>query len=770
MNNSIKVNWVKFKNKSIFVAVLFFIFLLTLYLYPLPEFKTYSKIIYSKDGTLLTAYLSEDDKWRLRTQLNEVSPDLIKAIIEKEDGWFYWHPGVNPFAVMRALYLNITSGERVSGASTITMQVARMLEPSERTYFNKILEMLRAFQIELHYSKDEILEMYLSLLPFGGNIEGVKSATYIYFNRPPGKLSLAQSVLLAAIPNDPNNLRIDYTVEDALKVRNYWINKFIEDEVFNKNNLLDALEEPLKSNRFSIPNTAPHFCLQVSSKYNNDVIKTSLDLKIQKTAENLLKNYVNRVSGKGVSNGAVLIIENKTSSVAGYCGSADFYNSQNSGQVNGITAVRSPGSTLKPALYALSFDLGELTPQVKLLDIPTDFSGYEPENYDLEFNGEVTAEYALVNSLNVPAVRLLQSTGFERFINLLGSSGFNTIRQSKERLGLSVILGGCGVSLEELTRFYSGLANEGKLFSLNYLENPGRNERKNIFSASASYLIANILSSNERPDFPNALLGSSKLPKIAWKTGTSYGKRDAWAVGFNPNYTIGVWMGNFDGKGSPHLSGAEMAVPLLFDLFNAVDFDPDKKWFDKPQELRTRKVCKETGLLLSENCTSSINDYFINNISHNKTCDLYKEIYVGENNKIEYCTECLPKEKYIKKAYPFYNPELVLWFAKNNIEFEKPPEHNINCTARFSNKGPKIISPVEDYEYYVEANSGQEILLQAASEAGVKFHYWYINDMFYKRSYSGEKVFYKPKAGTIKITCLDDRGRNESVNIIIKSY
>ena len=738
--------------------------------FPPPDLKPYSKTIYSNNGTLLNSYLTKDDKWRMRTRIDEVTPDLIEAIIEKEDSWFYWHFGVNPVSVLRALVQNIFSGERVSGASTITMQVARLLEPAERTYWNKFLEMLRAMQLELHYSKNEILEIYLSHLPFGGNIEGVKSASFIYFNRPPDKLSLSQSILLTVIPNDPNGLRLDIDTKNAKIKRDKWIDRFIEDEVFNKQDLLDAKDEPITSVRYEVPNLAPHFSRYTTDKINSDQIYSSLDLSIQNKAETLLEKYVDRVKGKGVTNGAVIIIDNSNSKVVGYCGSADFFDESTSGQVNGITSVRSPGSALKPALYAYALDNGFLTPQMRLLDIPTDFGGYEPENYDLKFYGDVTAEFALANSLNVPAVRLLRDVGTSNIINLFERAGFETIAKNKNKLGLSLILGGCGVTLEELTKMFSAFASKGKLHNFSYVKTDKKDGGVKIFTEESAYLIGRILSKNERPDFPAEFLFSTKQPRVAWKTGTSYGKRDAWAVGFNTNYTIGVWMGNFDGKGSPHLSGAEMAVPLLFDLFNTVDYDSKKEWFEFPQNLRVRKVCAETGLLPSKHCKNIIEDYYIENYSPNLQCGLYKELFVSEDETIEYCPECLPKDGYKKVAYPFYDPELTLWQNRNNIQVKRPPKHNPHCSARYTSEGPVITSPSAEFEYFTEKGNEEEILLQAASDPNVKTHYWFVNDQFYKKCLPAEKVFLKAKEGKLKITCMDDRGRETTVKVKVSGY
>ena len=385
---------------------------------------------------------------------------------------------------------------------------------------------------------------------------------------------------------------------------------------------------------------------------------------MQQTAENLLQRHVSKVFYKGITNGAVLIIDNRNSSVVAYCGSANFYDESSFGQVNGITAIRSPGSTLKAALYAYALDDGNLTPQMKLADIPTDFHGYQPENYDLQFYGNVTTEFALVNSLNIPAVKLLEKVGLNNFINFLENSGFNQIQKQKGKLGLSMILGGCGTNLQELTRIFSAFARGGKLFPLHFLAKEEDNNCEQIFSNASSYLIANILSGINRTDIAD-LSQFSKLPKFAWKTGTSYGKRDAWAIGFNPNYTIGVWMGNFNGVGSPNLSGAEVAVPLLFDLFYAIDYNSDKKWFEAPEELITREVCSESGLIPGNFCINRVRDFAIKNQSSNEVCNIHKPVYVNLDETIQYCTGCLPSSDYKKAVYAVYGPELSVWLSQN---------------------------------------------------------------------------------------------------------
>lgn len=739
--------------------------------FPLPELPEYSKIIKSRNGTLLSAYLSPDDKWRLQTRTEEVNQNLIKSILAKEDSWYYWHLGVNPVAVIRAAYQNITIGKRVSGASTITMQLARILEPGERTYLNKLLEMLRAVQLELHYSKDEILELYLSLVPMGGNIEGVNAASYIYFNRPPAKLSLSQCVLLTEIPNDPNSLRIDQNIERAVKMRNFRLDKFGEENVFSKAAIESARNEKVIRARYAMPNLAPHLCQELAGKFDQSVITSTIDLDKQQTVEKILKEYVSSIKNRQISNGAVIVIDNLKKEVITYCGSADFYDSQSAGQVNGVTSVRSPGSALKPFLYASALDIGLYTPKMKLLDVPTDFSGYTPENYDETFNGNVTFQYALINSLNVPAVRLLNDFGYINFIDLLSTGGMHQIEKQKSVLGLSLILGGCGSTLEELTIFYSVFANSGQYIKPAYIiEESNHQTSKKIFSPDAAYIISDILAANERPDFPNILSDITKLPKISWKTGTSYGKRDAWAIGYNKRYTIGVWTGNFSGKGSPFLSGKEISVPLLFRIFNAIDYDTDNLETPLPGNTGVRKVCAETGMIPSDDCSSLVNDYYIKKISPNKVCDLQQEIFISLDRKELFCKECLPADGYKKVLYKFYEPELLAYFKKHNIGYRKLPEHNTKCSTLHQDKNPKIISPSPNQEYYIEKDSEQKIMLQAASPLDISKHFWYVNNRYIGKTGNSGKMFYTPVEGSNKIICINNLGSESQIKITVKYF
>lgn len=777
------------RNWLIAGASFFIIFLVLNLLFPLPPPKPYSTTIHDKKGSLIAAYLSEDDKWRMEAFPEEISTDLCTAIIAKEDRYFYYHPGVNPFAILRAVWSNATSGRRVSGASTITMQVARMMEPKRRTIGSKLIEIFRAMQLEWRYSKAEILSMYLSYLPYGGNIEGVPAASYIYFGRPPSKLSLSQATLLTVIPNRPNSLRLDTQRDAAQNARDKWLRKFEEDGTFPADQVQAALAEPVTAFRRQLQPQAPHFCQRILGMPRPATdretrpasqVHTTLDPELQATAETLLANYIRRARSKGISNGAVLVVDNAGAEVRAYCGSADFEDEDAAGQVDGVRAIRSPGSTLKPTAYAMAFDEGLLTPASRMLDIPSTWRGYSPANYDNTFRGPVSVSEALRHSLNVTAVQTLEDVGFERWLDLMERAGFRSIKRQREDLGLSAILGGCGVTLEELVRLFASFAHQGAIRPLAYHqaaagslpENPADSSLDGVplFSPASAWLITDILSGIERPDLPNDILESTSRARIAWKTGTSYGRRDAWAIGYTTRYTVGVWIGNFDGQGVPDLSGASMAVPLLFDLFGAIQGGMVREEFPRPDQVWRREVCAETGDLPSENCLRTVQAYYIRDRSPRRECDQERLVYVSPDSSVQYCTGCLPESAYRKSSYPVFPPGLTLWYEANAVDYPKPPPHNPDCRATFDGPGPQIISPNADFEYLLESGAGQEIMLQAASDSRTTRHYWYVDGKFYRSAAPGDKVFYPAKRGPLRITCMDDRGRANEVRIKVSEY
>ncbi len=734
-------------------------------LFPPPTNVRYSQIVTAEDGTVLHAFLSADDKWRMMTEPNEISPALRTAIVYKEDRYFYYHPGVNPFAIVRAAYNNIVERKRTSGASTITMQVVRLLEPRRRTVWSKCIEMFRAWQIERRYSKDEILQLYLNLVPYGGNIEGVKSASLLYYGRLPNTLSLAQIVALSIIPNRPTSLRIGMNDDVLVRERNRWLRRMLKDEVFSETDILDALAEPLDATRHEPPHMAPHFAWRMKAMYpSREIIRTRLKPDVQSKVETLAGNYIRRLRAYDINNAAILVIDNTTRGIVAYLGSPDFFDRAHAGQVDGVRAVRSPGSTLKPLVYALAMDRGQITPKTVLADVPVNFDGYAPENFDQKFHGAITVERALAYSLNIPAVNTLNDVGVLPFIDRLKQANFRQIRKDERNLGLSTILGGCGVRLEELAGLYASFANGGEYAPLQWLHGDTARTRTPLVSRGASFLITDILTQMARPDFPHSYESSFHIPRVAWKTGTSYGRRDAWSVGYNRRYTVAVWVGNFNGRGVPELTGANIATPLLFDVFNSIDYNSQGDWFYQPEELDFRLVCAETGLPPNDYCTDIVSDYYLPTISSTKKCQHLKEVLVSADEHISYCRTCAPAEGYKKKLYRNLPPELIALYRSEHIAFEDIPQHNPDCVRVLAGGEPVITSPTAGRAYILAKGEGQEILLSATVDNQVDTVYWFINDRLYARAGAGERVFLTPPGrGRLKISCSDDRGRNSDV-------
>ena len=752
---------------GVIVVSAFLSFLLLNLVFPLPDKITYSTVITDNRGQVIHAYLTPDEKWRMKTELTEISPLLRKTIIAKEDKHFYKHIGVNPLSVARALFNNISRGKTTSGASTITMQVARALEHRKRSVGSKLIEMFRAFQLEWKYDKDEILQLYLNLVPYGGNIEGVKSASLLYFKKNPDHLSLAEITALSIIPNRPSSLVVGKHNARIVEERNRWLHKFATEKIFTEKEIEDALFEPLTASRGEVPRYLPHLSYKLK-KQGGHLIRTNIDLQIQLKTEKLVEDYIRTQRLRNIRNAAVVIIDNRTHQVITYVGSSGFKDTIDGGQVNGAAAIRQPGSTLKPILYALCFDEGLLTPKSVITDVSVNYEGYAPENYDEKYNGYVSIEHALEHSLNIPAVKSLRLLGKEKLVQKLSACEFRQVQKDQRKLGLSMILGGCGTSLEELTALFTVFANDGIYISPSYTAEISSAPRRRIISPAANYMINEILSKINRPDFPLSWSATERMPKIAWKTGTSYGRRDAWSIGYNTHYTVGIWAGNFSGVGVPELSGADIATPLLFRIFNTIDYDSDAEWFMPPPGLDIRQVCSETGLVPGPNCESLITDHFIPLVSSTKLCDNRQELLISPDEKIVYCRDCAPGSGYKKKSYKMIDPGMQEWMQNNHIAFEKLPPHNPGCERIFKGNAPQVTSPANGTEYFLSKKDPEPLQLVCKTSNDVSRVYWYINNKFYKSCNPSEKQFFIPDEGVNHISCTDDKGRNRDIRIMVK--
>lgn len=530
---------------------------------PLEEARRASTVILDRNGKLLRAFAMPDGRWRLPVSASaNVDKDYVDLLLAYEDRRFYSHVGVDPLALMRAAFQIATRGHIVSGGSTITMQVARLVEPRrERSISAKLRQIVRALQIERQLAKDEILGLYLTLAPFGGNLEGARAASFAYFGKEPKRLSLAESALLVALPQSPETRRLDRFPDAAVAARDRVLARMVLDGRVSQDDADHARLEQVVRSRKAMPLLAPHATDQaIAARKDAPVIKLTIDSTIQKNLEALARD---RMAGMGanVSIG-ILAIDNATGEVLAHVGSADYFAAKRAGQVDMTRAVRSPGSTLKPFIYGLAFEDGFLHPESLIEDRPIRYGSYAPENFDMTFQGTVGVRRALQMSLNVPAIALLDRVGSSRLAARIRQAGANLILPKDEVPGLAMGLGGVGITLNDLVRLYSGLARLGNAMPLREVvsDDIGESDARRLLDQSAAWQVGNILIGTTPPD-------NAPYNRIAFKTGTSYGYRDAWSIGFDGRMTIGVWVGRPDGAPVPGLTGRTAAAPILFDAF-----------------------------------------------------------------------------------------------------------------------------------------------------------------------------------------------------------
>ena len=549
------------------------------YLFCLPRnlFKgaTYSTVVESAEGELLGARIAADGQWRF-PPCDTVPERFATALVQFEDRQFWWHPGVNPVAMVRALVQNVRSGHVVSGGSTLTMQLIRLSRQRERTVWQKMIESVLATRLELRSSKRSILAQYASHAPFGGNVVGLEAAAWRYFGRPASELSWAEAATLAVLPNAPSTLHLGKGREELLQKRNRLLRRLLEHGDLDPDNYEAALEEPLPDAPLPLPTYAPHYVERCPKGVRS---RTSIRFSLQKAVAAAVDRQSDDLSKEGVADLAAVVIDNASGDIIAYVGNASPERERPGVQVDIAASPRSTGSILKPFLYTAALEEGEILPETLLPDVPVNLGGFAPQNFDRQFYGAVPAAEALARSLNVPAVFLLRQYGVPKFYSLLQKMGLTTFTAPAEHYGLSLILGGGEGRLDEITRAYSALATDGRL--------------------SAWYTLEALKEVNRPDELDWRLIRSVR--KAAWKTGTSYGFRDAWAVGMTPEYTIGVWAGNADGHGVPGLTGARTAGPVMFDILNLLP--ASDAWFEQPAEGGVvARVCTASGHLATPDC------------------------------------------------------------------------------------------------------------------------------------------------------------------------
>ncbi|WP_339461793.1 peptidoglycan glycosyltransferase PbpC [Pseudomonas sp. EA_105y_Pfl2_R69] len=528
---------------------------------PLPE-DDLARVVLAEDGTPLWRFADHDGVWRYPVSPAEVSPYYLEALLTYEDRWFYRHPGVNPLALGRAAWQNLRSGRVLSGGSTLSMQVARLLDPHARSYAGKLKQLWRTAQLEWHLSKDEILTLYLNRAPFGGTLQGVAAASWAYLGKSPRQLTRAEAALLVVLPQAPSRLRPDRHPERAQAARDKVLKRLSGFEVWPQGAIKDALEEPVLLAPRQEPRLAPLLARRLNTAGSPPLIRTTLDAALQRRLEDLLLGWRARLPER--TSAAILVVEQPSMAVRAYLGSVDLGDARRFGHVDMINAVRSPGSTLKPFLYGMALDEGLIHSESLLQDVPRRYGDYRPGNFAAGFSGAVSASEALASSLNLPAVQLLEAYGPKRFAGELRSAGVPLLLPPLAEPNLALILGGAGSRLEELVSGYSAFARGGKAARLRFQPQDELLERR-LLSPGAAWIVRRILSGQARPDRdPRAQL--VQRPSLAWKTGTSYGFRDAWAIGVAPRHVIGVWIGRPDGTPVPGQFGLASAAPLLLQV------------------------------------------------------------------------------------------------------------------------------------------------------------------------------------------------------------
>lgn len=699
--------------------------------------KDYSQVMYADDGSILRAFLNDNEQWCFPVDDKMPVPDKLKtAIVYYEDEYFYKHLGVNPVSVFRAIKQNIKEKRVVSGASTLTMQVARMRFNKNRSYFNKIREMLFAFKIELHFTKKEIIGAYINHAPYGRNIIGYHAASLKYFQKEPKDLSWSEAAILAVLPNAPGMVSPGQNTKALTEKRNFLLNKLFENGIIDKLTLQSALNEPVANRVYPIKQSALQLTNHIRKTYPNcDKIETSIDLQLQHYFEYGTKNYQYRLEQLDIHNLCALVVENKTGFVKCYIGSANFNDAENFGQVDGIQAARSSGSILKPFLYALSIDEGLITTDALIHDVPTYYDGFSPSNADHKFRGIVRAKEALVRSLNIPAVRLLNSYGVYSFYNFMKQAGVSTLFRNSDGYGLTLILGGAEVNAWDVGRLYRGLALNGNFLPISYLKKDstelvdGNNQ---LISEGAVYQVRECMKDLNRPgeeQFWKQYIGSKS---IAWKTGTSYGHRDAWACGVTPKYTVVVWCGNFSGEGNVELGGATTAGPLMIEMMNYLE-GQNNKWFQKDiSAFKTVKLCKETGFLAGPYCEHTYYTDIPKDAKPLKICPFHRQYEVNGDETETVCSLCWDSTHH-SKSYLVYPPEVVYQLNKNGQYPESVPVHNKRCIGNHAGNDMRFIYPTDSSQIWLPVDFNgerQKLVFKLANSQSNELVYWYFDDIY----------------------------------------
>lgn len=768
-------------------AIAFFLILLILYYFSLPASlfsAPYSTVLQARTGELLTATIADDGQWRF-PQRDSVPVKFARALITYEDKRFYQHIGVDVRAMARAFRQNLQAGEVRSGGSTLTMQVIRLSRKNKsRTVFEKLVEMVLATRLELRYSKEEILQLYVAHAPFGGNVVGLEAACWRYFGRSMQELSWGEAALLAVLPNAPSLIHPGKNRASLLAKRNFLLEKL------EANGSLDAFTcelakaEPIPDRPQSIPRHARHLVLRAKNMgEGGSIVKTTIDHALQQQVEILVEEHHKNLAGNQIHNAAALVVDVKTGAVLAYVGNvATQQGVSHNNEVDVIAAPRSTGSILKPFLYAAMLDEGKMLPQAILPDIPTFINGFAPKNFSKEYDGAVPANMALIRSLNVPAVHLLKEYRYEKFHTLLKQLGMTTLTQTPDHYGLSLILGGAEGTLWDITGMYASM---GRVLT-DFFQHPGSNkfqatnfhaptysiaavqreetagqalETTSYLSAAAIYQTVNVLTNVYRPGEESGWRYFSSSKKIAWKTGTSYGFRDGWAVGLTPEYAVGVWVGNADGEGRPGLTGTDAASPLLFSIFSQL---PATTWFKPPSiEMTQIEVCTRSGFKASPLCEAKDTVWIVKTGVNSAQCPFHQRVHLSADGKYQVNSQCAAVTDIVTKSWFVLPPVQEYYYKEKVISYASLPPVKPGCIE--SKASMEMIYPKHLARIFIPRDlAGKEgqVLFQVAHSQNNAAIFWHLDGTYMGSTRGYHQLALQPAKGKHVLTLVDEQGNS----------
>ena len=764
-----------FKRLSVTQKVILCIlaFLVTGYIFCLPRHLfhvPYSTVVTDRNEELLGARIASDGQWRFPPR--NTTPEKIKeCLITFEDKHFYHHWGVNPFAIGRAFYQNVKNKRIVSGGSTLTMQTIRLARNESRTFREKLIEMIWATRLEFRASKEEILSMYISHAPFGGNVVGLDAAAWRYFGHSADDLSWAESAMLAVLPNAPAMIHLSKGRKTLLDKRNRLLKQLLEKKTIDSSTYELAISEPLPDEPHALPHIAPYLVSRFYQERNGEYSRSTINKGIQTQVEDLAERWSNEFGRSDIRNLAILVIDIPSNQVVAYCGNVHFDRKQGGNQVDVIQAPRSTGSILKPFLYYAMLQEGSLLPDMLLLDVPVNINGFTPQNFSMQFEGAVPASEALARSLNIPAVTMLQRYGVPKFHSFLQQIGLKTINRSSSHYGLSLILGGAEATLWDVTNAYA-------MMGRSLLQLPQRScslllptsritESTDPFQPGAVWQTFDALKEVNRPEEID-WKSIPSMQTIAWKTGTSYGFRDAWAVGVTPRNAVGVWVGNATGEGKPGLVGAQTAGPVLFDIFNLL---PASSWFTRPTGIFVEaEVCRKSGHLKGRFCDETDTLLVLPAGLRTEACPYHHLVTLSADESQRIYENCANTEPTLQKSW-FTLPPVWEWYYKQHHPEYKPlPPFKAGCGEDTFQPMQFIYPPMNARIKLPKQLDGSKgfLTVELAHSNPNATIFWHLDETYQAQTQDFHKISLQPAAGKHSLTAVDGEGNTISTTFFVE--